>query len=476
MFKALFKSRTYLWLLSITIGVLALHFLAGCSNSSSNEDPGDLTSSELETLDSKGPGMEFFHGTFEDALALAAQEDKKVFVDVYTTWCGPCIVMQESVFPLPEVGDYFNARFVNFKFDAENEQENGPELAARYDIGVYPTYLVLDSEGREISRATSAMSGDQFISLASQMLGEATSEFEDMKQRFANGERSQEFIQQYLLDAMVAFSLKEYPSDDFEARTAHYEEANQYKSIAQEYFDSRPYADLINARDAQLVLYYKDKTARGDELVEFVLEKFEEFRSVSSDAAMSQFVLGATWYAAIDAAESGDASYANFIDQLKEEPLSAVVEYEQARDPESRLVPERMKATLETLYLQTIEDWDGLFNVYQQTFESPGDSVEARDYSSAARTLAKSENPEHKNVAVEYGKRAFEMDQSDIFVALDYFSVLVAVGRKEDALNVGETFRASLSNSEADKEKLETFNRITQIPSGGREIPGPSEG
>ncbi|MXW54793.1 MAG: DUF255 domain-containing protein, partial [Gammaproteobacteria bacterium] len=51
--------------------------------------------------------MKFFKGTFEAALVQAEQEQKKVFVDVYTTWCGPCIVMQETVFPQPEVGEYF---------------------------------------------------------------------------------------------------------------------------------------------------------------------------------------------------------------------------------------------------------------------------------------------------------------------------------------------------------------------------------
>lgn len=69
--------------------------------------------------------MEFFHGSFDGALAEAREQGKKVFLDVYTDWCGPCIVMQETVFVLPEVGDYFNARFVNYKLDAEDESIGG---------------------------------------------------------------------------------------------------------------------------------------------------------------------------------------------------------------------------------------------------------------------------------------------------------------------------------------------------------------
>ena len=153
------------------------------------------------------PGMEFFHGSFDDALAQAREQGKKVFLDVYTTWCGPCIVMQETVFPLPEVGDYFNARFVNYKLDAEDESIEGPEIAARYGVKGYPTYLILDNEGEEIGRATSGMSGDQFIALFSQMLGETESQFATIKARFDAGDRSPEVVQEYLDAAIVDQSM-----------------------------------------------------------------------------------------------------------------------------------------------------------------------------------------------------------------------------------------------------------------------------
>ena len=43
-------------------------------------------------------GIEFSHGTWKEVLAKAKQEDKLVFIDVYTSWCGPCKKMAAKVF------------------------------------------------------------------------------------------------------------------------------------------------------------------------------------------------------------------------------------------------------------------------------------------------------------------------------------------------------------------------------------------
>ncbi|MDX1666390.1 MAG: thioredoxin family protein, partial [Saprospiraceae bacterium] len=38
-------------------------------------------------------GIAFFEGTWKEALAAAKEQEKVIFVDAYTTWCGPCKVM-----------------------------------------------------------------------------------------------------------------------------------------------------------------------------------------------------------------------------------------------------------------------------------------------------------------------------------------------------------------------------------------------
>ena len=68
-----------------------------------------------------------------------------VFVDCYTTWCGPCKYMTSNVFPQETVGDYFNPNFICLKIDMEKGE--GPELVKRYGIRAFPTFLILRPDG-----------------------------------------------------------------------------------------------------------------------------------------------------------------------------------------------------------------------------------------------------------------------------------------------------------------------------------------
>ena len=64
-------------------------------------------------------GIEFLHGSWEDALDAAKEEDKIIFVDAYAKWCGPCKRMAKEVFTKKEVGTFFNDNFINIKLDME---------------------------------------------------------------------------------------------------------------------------------------------------------------------------------------------------------------------------------------------------------------------------------------------------------------------------------------------------------------------
>ena len=57
--------------------------------------------------------------TMEEAQELMKKEPRKVIVDVYTSWCGPCKMMMRSTFTDPNVVNYLNDNFYAVKFNAE---------------------------------------------------------------------------------------------------------------------------------------------------------------------------------------------------------------------------------------------------------------------------------------------------------------------------------------------------------------------
>lgn len=95
-------------------------------------------------------GVKFTEDTFENVLKAAEKSGKYVFVDVYTTWCGPCKFLSSNIFPAETVGNYMNKTFVNAKFDAEKGE--GVEIAKKYKVEGYPTMLILDSKGKELGK------------------------------------------------------------------------------------------------------------------------------------------------------------------------------------------------------------------------------------------------------------------------------------------------------------------------------------
>ncbi|MCY7352788.1 MAG: thioredoxin family protein [Cytophagaceae bacterium] len=112
-------------------------------------------------------GIQFFTGSWKDALAKAKAEKKLVFLDAYAAWCGPCKMMQARTFPDKRVGEFFNQKFISVKMDMEKGE--GPALANMYPLDAYPTLFFMDSRGKVVKKVVGLHSPDDLLTVARQV-------------------------------------------------------------------------------------------------------------------------------------------------------------------------------------------------------------------------------------------------------------------------------------------------------------------
>ena len=135
-------------------------------------------------------GTQFFKGTFAQALAKAKQENKKLMVDCYTLWCGPCRYMATNVFPNDTLGKFMNEHFVCMKLDMEHGE--GPERNKTFHVKAYPTFIFFDADGKEMNRFEGMAYREEFQKRCERILkGEAPMTDETRKEEAKNMEKRQ---------------------------------------------------------------------------------------------------------------------------------------------------------------------------------------------------------------------------------------------------------------------------------------------
>jgi thiol-disulfide isomerase/thioredoxin len=125
-------------------------------------------------------GIKFEKGlTWDQVKAKAQNENKYIFVDCYATWCAPCKWMAANIFPLEEVGDYYNNHFINVAIQMDQTSHDNAEvrqwyadaklIEKDYSITEYPTYLYFSPEGKATHRIVGGSStAKEFIEKTSE--------------------------------------------------------------------------------------------------------------------------------------------------------------------------------------------------------------------------------------------------------------------------------------------------------------------
>jgi thiol-disulfide isomerase/thioredoxin len=183
--------------------------------------------------------IEFNHGTFSEILAQAKKENKIVYIDCFTVWCGPCKWMAKNVFTNDTVAEFYNKNFINAKIDMEKGE--GIELAKKYGINAYPTMLYLSSDGTQLHRVCGSAPVQDFIKTGEAALS-TDKQLATISKNFKNGKVNADLASNYfsmLENACQSYNkeveeyftnVKEQDFHSFENWSIIYKYVNDYYS------------------------------------------------------------------------------------------------------------------------------------------------------------------------------------------------------------------------------------------------------
>lgn len=166
---------------------------------------------------------------WQSVLEKAERENKLIFMDCYTTWCGPCKALSEEIFPQKEVGDFFNSNFINVKYDME--KGDGEMLNQRYKAHIpgYPTLLLINSGGEVVHQMAGYMEADKLI--AGMRAGLEGRSLFNLEKKYESGSRDFETVVAYVeaLDAAVQETKKAEVINEFIDNMADFSELEDPK-------------------------------------------------------------------------------------------------------------------------------------------------------------------------------------------------------------------------------------------------------
>lgn len=143
--------------------------------------------------------IEFRQGSWQEMLAAARAENKMLLTDFTTVWCGVCRMMEKHVFTEKKVSDFFNKNFICYHLDAEKGE--GKEIAKRYEIGSFPTFLFVDGAGNTVHKSVGYMNSDEFLAegrMALQEFRSGVKSMEAWEAEYSRKKNQASFVRKYI--------------------------------------------------------------------------------------------------------------------------------------------------------------------------------------------------------------------------------------------------------------------------------------
>ena len=328
----------------------------------------------LPAMAQEGKGIQFFKGTFAQALAKAKSEGKPLFVDFYAVWCGPCKKMEKQIFTQPEVGEYFNKHFVAVQLDAEKPEN--VDVAKTYKVEAFPTLGIFDGEGKALSINVGYMNAQELLAMAKTAVGEVKG-FEQLYKEYRQNPNDLT-IQQDLLTLAPQF-LTTQDGMDAEKWVV------RVRKIYQAYIEKKMSDNsLINRKDYIIIGYLGGRRIiKKYRLVDYISKNMDAWMAAVGEPA-AYYVVEKNDERMLKLVKKGDESYKTYLEKI-------LTDYKKAYDV--------IKFTSATPYDKSRDYYNALFAIYKnkdvaqylklmrQYLATLGADANAADYAMAAQSL-----------------------------------------------------------------------------------------
>lgn len=368
-------------------------------------------------------GVHFEHGlSLAQVKAKAKKENKYIFVDCSTTWCGWCKKMVAEVFPQEKVGDFFNKNFVSVEVQMDQtDKDNDYVKSWRPDaksfeqyVSAYPTYLIFSPDGQIASRIVGYSEADAFIERAKKTLDPQTQYF-TMLRKYEAGDKNPDFLYNLATNAL----------DDGDGKNAN--------KIATDYLATQ--TNLYTEKNLKLIA----RTARST--------KSKAFEMMVNDADKVDAVLGKGQAEAVAArvvmSEEVYAKLARDGHNIDSVATAATTKYPKVDLSENL-------SMLKIQVYQSTKDWGKFQPAVLAYMDKFGNDANPQVLNQFAWTVFQNcQDPDCVAKAMEWSKRSVDSTNSKDPALLDtYANLLHKLGKTKDAIAVEEQALAIVGESD----------------------------
>lgn len=366
-------------------------------------------------------GIHFLDEGWSKALELAQKEEKIIFLDAYTVWCGPCQTMKKKVFPNKEVGDFYNKHFINIQIDME--QGEGIELAQKYDVQAFPSLIFVSPTGVLLHKSVGYLPPEGLLDLGKTALNPAT-QLSRMEELFEKGDRDPKFLHDYAFSSYQGMN-------------------GQHKVAAKEFLKTQKSWESPEA----LNIIFLFTEVEDEDMFNFLIEHREAFEPIFGKGAVIQRVQNLILTKAFKSGQLSEEVSLEEVDRLYQKAFPGAARemsahfkmnyFNQIGDTENFV-----KAALGYYSVAQVDDYLELNNIAWRFYELVDD-----------KTILEN--------ALEWAKRSVSINSqyfnNDTVAALYYKLGQIKQARKAalKAIEIGKANGENVAGTEALLEKIE---------------------